>query len=50
MEKIQSKSLPAIIVRPSIVIPIRHDPIPGWVSIVQQREHEFHEIGSVLTD
>lgn len=33
VEKIQSKSVPAIILRPSIVIPIRHDPIPGWVSL-----------------
>jgi len=30
VEKIQSKTVPAIIVRPSIVIPVRYDPIPGW--------------------
>lgn len=33
VEKIQSKTVPAIIVRPSIVVPIRYDPIPGWVSL-----------------
>lgn len=34
VEKMQSKAVPAIIVRPSIVIPIRYDPIPGWVSSI----------------
>lgn len=26
----QMKEMPAIIIRPSIVIPIRYEPIPGW--------------------
>lgn len=29
VEKIEQK-LPAVIFRPSIVVPIRYDPIPGW--------------------
>lgn len=32
MEKIEAKAVPALILRPSIVIPIHRDPIPGWVS------------------